>query len=155
MTKVHRAIAERLDWASSRSDVGAIKSAAKGLLPEIRSDRRRGELLAIAWLREMTTRLGNQFVVFFDSVENLGALGLSRFLENLASALGDGEKTRLPSSFALIGQLSPIMRRLRAFGYSASPFSVLTVPLTMRDFSQNEIEAIYSQHMEAARQRFD
>ncbi|MCX7044919.1 MAG: AAA-like domain-containing protein [Candidatus Sumerlaeota bacterium] len=110
-------------------------------------------------LSELCGKLDKPLVIMFDEADSLEGPLLISFLRQLRDGYINRSLAPFMHSVALVG-----MRNLRdykgkirpdgeTFG-SASPFNIITKALTLRNFTRDEIAALYAQHTEATGQVF-
>jgi hypothetical protein len=150
-----------LKRALQESRVEALKKIAESnFWEEVSSLPEFTEFPAGIFLGALSAKLDKGLVVFFDEAEGLTDLPLLSFLSQLRAGYVKRDELPFPSSIALIG-----MRSLRDYKAgirpdseslgSASPFNILAEALTLSDFTEAEVRALYSQHTEATGQVFE
>ncbi|MCX7045229.1 MAG: AAA-like domain-containing protein [Candidatus Sumerlaeota bacterium] len=110
-------------------------------------------------LMDFCALLDKPLVVMFDEADCLSGPTLISFLRQLRDGYVNRDTAPFVHSLALVGltnirdykgQIRKDSETLR----SASPFNIVTEALTIRDFTREEIVALYSQHTEATGQIF-
>jgi hypothetical protein len=114
---------------------------------------------AAVCLKALSAELDKDLVVFFDEVDTLTEGPLMSFLSQLRLGYIGRAEAPFPRSIALVG-----MRNIRDFKIkirpesesigSTSPFNIVAEALTLPNFTQKEVEALYAQHTEATGQVF-
>ncbi|MBI4026070.1 MAG: AAA-like domain-containing protein [Verrucomicrobia bacterium] len=104
--------------------------------------------------------LSKPLVIFFDEVDCLSNGTLISFLRQLRAGYVNRSRIPFVHSIALVG-----MRNIRDFKArirddfetlgSASPFNIVTKAMTLRNFTKEEIAALYRQHTDASGQAFE
>lgn len=104
--------------------------------------------------------LDRPLVLLFDEADCLSETTLISFLRQLRNGYNSRGITPFVQSIALIG-----MRNIRDFKArvrpdseslgSASPFNIVTEALTLKNFTEDEIRALYQQHTDETGQPFD
>ena len=119
------------------------------------------EALAV---RETLSALSKQarkpLVVFFDEADCLVGDVLISFLRQLRDGYVNRALIPFPASIALVGMLDvrDYKAQIRPDGESMgqiSPFNVITKDLMLRNFTEEEVAALYAQHTEATGQVFE
>ena len=98
-------------------------------------------------------------MVFFDEVDCLVGDVLISFLRQLRDGYVTRAVTPFPASIALVGMLDvrDYKTQIRSDGESLgqiSPFNIISEDMLLRNFSAEEVSALYSQHTEATGQTF-
>ncbi len=111
-------------------------------------------------LRELCRRFGKPLVVFFDEADCLSGNVLISFLRQLRDGYVNRDVIPFPTSIALVGMLDvrDYKAQIRPDGESLgqiSPFNIITKDLMLRNFTEEEIAALYAQHTEATGQIFE
>ena len=111
-------------------------------------------------LRELCHRFGKPLAVFFDEADCLSGDVLVSFLRQLRDGYVNRDNIPFPASIALIGMLDvrDYKARIRPDGDSLgqiSPFNILAADLMLRNFTADEVAALYGQHTEATGQVFE
>ncbi|MCX7049796.1 MAG: AAA-like domain-containing protein [Candidatus Sumerlaeota bacterium] len=110
-------------------------------------------------LAQLCERLDKPLVLMFDEADCLAGPTLISFLRQLREGYVNRDTTPFVHSLALIGltnirdykgQIRKDSETLR----SASPFNIVTSAMTIRNFTCEEVAALYAQHTEATRQVF-
>jgi hypothetical protein len=104
--------------------------------------------------------LDKPLILFFDEADCLSGQVLISFLRQLRNGYVNRDTAPFPWSISLIG-----MRDIRDFKAqvrpdrdtlgSASPFNIVTKALTLGNFTQKQIAALYQQHTETTGQIFE
>jgi len=111
------------------------------------------------FLSRLAETAGKPLAIFFDEVDALSDGTLIAFLRELR----DGYVTRgtipFPASVALVGMrdIRDYKARVRPDSQtlgSASPFNIISEDLTIRNFSEKDVAALYAQHAAATGQAF-
>jgi hypothetical protein len=112
------------------------------------------------FLRSICKRLDRDLVIFFDKTDCLYMQPLSSLLTQLRDGFTERSKAPFPRSIALVG-----MRNIRDYEDliwdesesigSSSPFNIITEALTLPDFTESDVKALYGQHTEATGQVFE
>ncbi|MCX7049619.1 MAG: ATP-binding protein [Candidatus Sumerlaeota bacterium] len=110
-------------------------------------------------LNSLCERLAKPLVLMFDEADCLSGSTLISFLRQLRNGYVQRDAMPFVHSLALIGMrnIRDYKGRLRSDNEtlgSASPFNVVTRALTLRNFTREEIAALYAQHTETTRQNF-
>ncbi|MCX7048757.1 MAG: AAA-like domain-containing protein [Candidatus Sumerlaeota bacterium] len=110
-------------------------------------------------LSELCRKLDKPLVLLFDEADCLSGATLISFLRQLRDGYVNRRFTPFIHSLALVG-----MRNIRDYKGklrkdsetlgSASPFNIVKEALTLRNFTRDEIAALYAQHTEATGQVF-
>ena len=112
-------------------------------------------------LKAIAEHLKKPFIVFFDEVDCLSDATLISFLRQLRNGrIACKVPGTFPVSIALIGlrNIRDYKMRIRPEGLStgeASPFNVITKAMTIRQFTESEMRALYRQHTNETGQTFD
>ncbi|MDR0549236.1 MAG: AAA-like domain-containing protein [Deltaproteobacteria bacterium] len=153
-------IVSRINWSIKYSSVDTIKHKvfSYDTLSGMSSpDTKIQEILTILCLD-----LDKPVVVFFDEADSLIGPGLLTFLTQIRDGFINRNDlgNKFPSSLALIG-----MRNIRDYlstnhpdsvgGHLASPFNIVTKKMTLANFTEREIGALYRQHTLATGQVFE
>jgi hypothetical protein len=111
-------------------------------------------------LTDLCAALKKPLIIFFDEADCLSGQVLVSFLRQLRNGYVNRLRAPFPWSVSLIG-----MRDIRDFKAqvrpdkdtlgSASPFNIVTKALTLDNFTQEQISALYGQHTEATGQPFE
>jgi len=103
--------------------------------------------------------LDKPLIVFFDEADCLSEGTLIIFLRQLRNGFIEREQKPFPQSISLIG-----MRNLREYKSryrtsestgSVSPFNIITKSLTLKNFTYENIVALYKQHTDETEQIFE
>ena len=115
--------------------------------------------MLIEYLADLAGVCKLPLVLFFDEADCLGGATLISFLRQLRDGYVNRNRMPFPHSLSLIG-----MRNIRDYRLeirpdsqtlgSASPFNIAKESLTLRNFSREEIAALYQQHADATGQIF-
>ena len=152
--------------------VALLRPNAENALPDMFSEmsdslcgRERSSVYAAESLavRETLTalcrRAGKPLVVFFDEADCLFGNVLISFLRQLRDGYVNRAKIPFPSSIALIGMLDvrDYKAQIRPDGESLgqiSPFNIISEDMLLRNFTADEVAALYAQHTEETGQMF-
>ena len=110
-------------------------------------------------LRHLCRRVGKSLVVFFDEADCLFGNVLISFLRQLRDGYVNRAKIPFPASIALIGMLDvrDYKAQIRPDGESLgqiSPFNIISEDMLLRNFTAEEVAALYAQHTEETGQNF-
>ncbi len=110
-------------------------------------------------LTDLCRRAGKPLVVFFDEADCLFGDVLVSFLRQLRDGYVNREDVPFPASIALVGMLDvrDYKAQIRPDGESLgqiSPFNIISKDLMLRNFTADEVAALYAQHTEATGQAF-
>jgi len=110
-------------------------------------------------LRYLCRRAGKPLVVFFDEADCLFGDVLISFLRQLRDGYVNREDIPFPASIALVGMLDvrDYKAQIRPDGESLgqiSPFNIISEDMMLRNFTAEEVAALYAQHTEATGQVF-
>ena len=110
-------------------------------------------------LRELCRRAGKPLVVFFDEADCLFGNVLISFLRQLRDGYVNRADIPFPASIALVGMLDvrDYKAQIRPDGESLgqiSPFNIISEDMMLRNFTAEEVRALYAQHTEATGQQF-
>ncbi|MBI4027405.1 MAG: ATP-binding protein [Verrucomicrobia bacterium] len=110
-------------------------------------------------LTHLCQKLDRPLVLLFDEVDCLAEGTLISFLRQLRDGYVNRAATPFVHSLALVG-----MRNIRDYKArvrpdretlgTASPFNIVSKALTLRNFTRDEVAALYAQHTEVTRQEF-
>jgi AAA+ ATPase superfamily predicted ATPase len=105
-------------------------------------------------------RLDKPLVIFFDEADCLSERMLLSFLRQLRDGFVNRTVAPFPMSIALVGMrnIRDYKARIRADRETlgtASPFNIITQSLTLRNFTEEEVEALYRQHTGETGQVFE
>ena len=111
-------------------------------------------------LSSMAKKAGKPLVVFFDEADCLAGDVLISFLRQLRDGYVNREDIPFPVSIALVGMLDvrDYKAQIRPDGQSLgqiSPFNIISKDLMLRNFTEAEVSALYTQHTEATGQVFE
>jgi len=143
--------------------IGALQDAARFSLPELLRPDPAAEITPGRGLQDFLQRWAEKvgdrrLVLLLDEADVVSGPALVSLLRQLRGGFMDRGPGRFPTSIALIG-----MRDLRDYlshakdGASVSPgspFNIKSASLTLRNFTQEEVAALYTQHTEDTGQRF-
>ncbi|MDR2301945.1 MAG: AAA-like domain-containing protein [Deltaproteobacteria bacterium] len=115
------------------------------------------------FFRYLCNNLDKQLIIFFDEMDCLLEGPLISFLRQIRlgyNERNDTKKTKFPRTIALVGMrdIRDYLVQVRPQAESkglASPFNVKKESLTLPNFTQEEIKALYHQHTEASGQIFE
>ncbi|MCL2041504.1 MAG: ATP-binding protein [Bacteroidales bacterium] len=104
-------------------------------------------------------RIDKPFVIFFDEADCLSENTLISFLRQLRDGFVNRHTAPFPASVALVGMRNirdykAKIRENKATLGTASPFNIITSSLTLRNFTKEEVAALYQQHTTETGQRF-
>jgi type II secretory pathway predicted ATPase ExeA len=150
MSAVLLAIKQALDWSPEEPLRNGLTSFSAA-----------GPSIAVSQaLTALCAALKKPLIIFFDEADCLSGQVLISFLRQLRNGYVNRDVAPFPWSVSLIG-----MRDIRDFKAqvrpesdtlgSASPFNIVTKALTLSNFTQEQIAALYRQHTEAAGQLFE
>ena len=110
-------------------------------------------------LRNLCRRAGKPLVVFFDEADCLSGNVLISFLRQLRDGYVNRDTIPFPTSIALIGMLDvrDYKAQIRPDGESLgqiSPFNIISEDMLLRNFTAEEVAALYAQHTEETGQKF-
>ena len=110
-------------------------------------------------LRHLCRRAGKPLVVFFDEADCLFGNVLFSFLRQLRDGYVNRDTVPFPASIALIGMLDvrDYKAQIRPDGESLgqiSPFNIISKDMLLRNFTAEEVAALYAQHTEETGQMF-
>ena len=110
-------------------------------------------------LRQLCRHAGKPLVVFFDEADCRVGDVLISFLRQLRDGYVNREDIPFPASIALVGMLDvrDYKAQIRSDGDSLgqiSPFNIISEDMLLRNFSAEEVAALYAQHTEATGQTF-
>jgi hypothetical protein len=105
-------------------------------------------------------RLDKPLVILFDEADCLSERMLLSFLRQLRDGFVNRTVAPFPMSIALVGMrnIRDYKARIRADRETlgtASPFNIITQSLTLRNFTEEEVEALYRQHTGETGQIFE
>ena len=105
-------------------------------------------------------RIDKPLIIFFDEADCLSEGTLISFLRQLRDGFVNRHIAPFPASIALVG-----MRNIRDYKArirenqntlgTASPFNIITSSLTLRNFTKEEVAALYKQHTDETGQVFE
>ena len=136
---------------------GVLASAADQI-GEVKSDIGISTAVGDALL-DLCRKSAKPVVVFFDEADCLSGEVLVSFLRQLRDGYVNREDIPFPSSIALVGMLDvrDYKAQIRPDGESLgqiSPFNIISKDLMLRNFTTDEVAALYAQHTEATGQTF-
>ncbi len=110
-------------------------------------------------LRDLCREAGKPLAVFFDEADCLSGLAMVSFLRQLRDGFVNRDVVPFPRSIALVGMLDvrDYKTQIRPDGESlgqVSPFNIISEDLMLRNFTKEEVRALYAQHTEATGQAF-
>ena len=111
-------------------------------------------------LTDLCLAAGKPLVVFFDEADCLVGNVLISFLRQLRDGYVNRDMMPFPKSIALVGMLDvrDYKAQIRPDGESLgqiSPFNIISKDMLLRNFTADEVAALYSQHTEATGQKFE
>ncbi|MBP5544818.1 MAG: ATP-binding protein [Kiritimatiellae bacterium] len=112
------------------------------------------------FLSMLAEKAGKPLVVFFDEVDGLTEGTAVTFLRELRDGYITRETIPFPSSVAIVGMMdirdmkAKVRPHSETLG-SKSPFNVIAEDFTLRNFTEDEVRALYAQHTEATGQAFE
>ena len=118
------------------------------------------EALAVSdALRRLCRRAGKPLVVFFDEADCLVGDVLVAFLRQLRDGYVNRARVPFPASIALVGMLDvrDYKAQIRPDGESlgqTSPFNIISEDMMLRNFTADEVRALYAQHTAETGQPF-
>ena len=127
---------------------------------DIREQRQGWVVTAVSdTLTDFCRRAGKPLVVFFDEADCLTGDVLISFLRQLRDGYVNREDIPFPASIALVGMLDvrDYKAQIRPDGESLgqiSPFNIISEDMMLRNFTADEVAALYAQHTEATGQVF-
>ena len=137
--------------------VGDLVPIADGI-GEMKSDT--GISMAIGdALQELCRKSPKPVVIFFDEADCLSDGVLISFLRQLRDGYVNRALIPFPTSIALVGMLDvrDYKAQIRPDGESLgqiSPFNIISEDMMLRNFTAEEVAALYAQHTEATGQSF-
>ena len=110
-------------------------------------------------LQALCMKCEKPVAVFFDEVDCLVGDVLVSFLRQLRDGYVNRARMPFPASIALIGMLDvrDYKAQIRPDGESLeqiSPFNIISKDMMLRNFTADEVAALYAQHTEATGQKF-
>ena len=110
-------------------------------------------------LQELCRKSPKPVVIFFDEADCLSGGVLISFLRQLRDGYVNRALIPFPASIALVGMLDvrDYKAQIRPDGESLgqiSPFNIISKDLLLRNFTTEEVAALYAQHTEATGQKF-
>ena len=110
-------------------------------------------------LQELCRRAGKPLVVFFDEADCLFGNVLISFLRQLRDGYVNRDTVPFPVSIALVGMLDvrDYKAQIRPDGESLgqiSPFNIISEDMLLRNFTADEVRALYAQHTAETGQQF-
>ena len=111
-------------------------------------------------LVSMCRKVGKPLVVFFDEADCLSGQVLISFLRQLRDGYVNRDVVPFPASIALVGMLDvrDYKAQIRPDGESlgqVSPFNIISKDLMLRNFTEEEVRALYGQHTAETGQVFE
>jgi hypothetical protein len=156
MTEVVSQLNESL--SISEVDVLRQKADAYASLPAMKSPTR----MVKRFLISLCEDLDKELVVFFDEADCLEEAPLIPFLYQIRDGYNfrDLKGSKFPKSLALVGMRDvrnylPKVRSAEQSAGKGSPFNIKAEALTLPNFNEDEIRALYRQHTDATGQIFD
>jgi hypothetical protein len=117
------------------------------------------EMPILGYLSLLCEKLDKKLVVFFDDVDLIQEQALRSFLEQIRVGITHRETTPFPCSIAMIG-----MNNICDYKINVGPgsdtqdsdrsYNMIKESLTLCDFTESQINELYSQHTEATGQLF-
>lgn len=138
----------------------AAQSVLPGIIDGEKSLQNTSAVLAV---KDVLSRLcrfaGKPVVVFFDEADCLFGNVLVLFLRQLRDGFVNRDVVPFPTSIALVGMLDvrDYKAQIRPDGESLgqiSPFNIISKDLLLRNFTEEEVRALYAQHTKETGQRF-
>ena len=132
-------------------------------IPESERAESNREMSASLVVKDVLVRLcrhaGKPVVVFFDEADCLFGNVLVLFLRQLRDGFVNRDVVPFPTSIALVGMLDvrDYKAQVRPAGESlgqVSPFNIISKDLLLRNFTEEEVRALYAQHTEETGQPF-
>ena len=161
------------DTARALSSIASLlKSNARNVIPGMLKDETdsfcacedmlpyAAEVLAVSgMLRRLCRLAGKPLVVFFDEADCLFGQVLISFLRQLRDGYVNRDSIPFPASIALVGMLDvrDYKAQIRPDGESlgqVSPFNIISEDMLLRNFTAEEVGALYAQHTSETGQRF-
>lgn len=127
---------------------------------DVREQRQGWVVTAVSdTLTDLCRRAGKPLVVFFDEADCLVGDVLISFLRQLRDGYVNRDEIPFPVSIALVGMLDvrDYKAQVRSDGESLgqiSPFNIISKDMLLRNFTADEVVALYAQHTEATGQVF-
>jgi len=147
-----------LRCASAVPALALPSGADEGL--DIREQRQGWVVTAVSdTLTDFCRKAGKPLVVFFDEADCLVGDVLVSFLRQLRDGYVNREDIPFAASIALVGMLDvrDYKAQVRPDGESLgqiSPFNIISKDMLLRNFTADEVAALYAQHTEATGQPF-
>jgi AAA+ ATPase superfamily predicted ATPase len=149
-----------------KSIIGSIKSAVKTFSAILKkpftdnSDLTDFSNVLKDSLTDFCATLDKPLILFFDEADCLSEGTLLSFLRQLRNGYINRSIAPFPTSVALVGMRNirdykARVRENQATLGTASPFNIITKSLTLRNFSQKEVELLYRQHTDETGQIFE
>ncbi len=144
----------------SAEAAGILPPAADGMPTMVREELPPWTATAVSdTLRKLCQRAGKPLAVFFDEADCLCGRTLIAFLRQLRAGYVTRDTIPFPASIALVGMLDvrDYKAQIRPDGESlgqVSPFNIISEDLLLRNFTQEEIRALYAQHTQETGQPF-
>ena len=138
----------------------AFESEGNALLQSASASDFGGSAIAVrSALRYLCRKAGKPLVVFFDEADCLAGDVLISFLRQLRDGYVNRDEIPFPASIALVGMLDvrDYKAQIRPDGESLgqiSPFNIISEDMMLRNFTADEVAALYAQHTEATGQTF-
>ena len=158
--KAATAIASLLKYNARNAFPGMFKDVSDSFCAREDSLPYAAEALAVReTLTEICRLAGKPLVVFFDEADCLFGQVLISFLRQLRDGYVNRTTIPFPASIALVGMLDvrDYKAQIRPDGESlgqVSPFNVISKDLLLRNFTAEEVGALYAQHTSETGQPF-
>jgi hypothetical protein len=158
--KATRKIVGILNGALRISQVEALKSSVyDGFLANLNAIPGFKSFPVQVWLNSLCEKLDKDLVVFFDEVDSLIDQPLVSFLSQLRAGYVVRTKAPFPRSIALVGARNFLSYKVKlnpeakSF-YVGDCFNIVSKTLTLANFTDSDVKALYSRHTEATGQVF-
>ena len=111
------------------------------------------------FLTMLAQKAGKPLVMFFDEVDGLTEGTAVTFLRELRDGYVTRKNIPFPSSVAIVGMMDIRDMKAKVRPHSdtlgsKSPFNVIAADFTLRNFTEEEVRALYAQHTAATGQVF-
>jgi hypothetical protein len=111
------------------------------------------------FLTMLAQKAGKPLIVFFDEVDGLTEGTAVTFLRELRDGYITRKNIPFPSSVAIVGMMDIRDMKAKVRPHSdtlgsKSPFNVIAADFTLRNFTEEEVRALYAQHTAATGQVF-
>jgi hypothetical protein len=138
---------------------GEAEPSSESILRESSPERYGRATIIRSTLSDLSRRAGKPLAVFFDEADCLCGRALIAFLRQLRDGYVNRDMIPFPASIALVGMLDvrDYKAQIRPDGESlgqVSPFNIISEDLLLRNFTQEEIRALYAQHTQETGQPF-